>query len=120
MLARRRHVSHTIIWLEEHIGARRSGSRPRLTAESRLLLLVHKAKLRDDILPREEELGERVSPLPELCFAEIPTASQHRYVGNRFSYMESGRRNADPVLLLHGIGGNGGVAIGEAESLDTP
>jgi pimeloyl-ACP methyl ester carboxylesterase len=47
-----------------------------------------------------------IPPLPELCFAESPTASQHRYVGDRFSYMESGRPNADPVLLLHGIGGN--------------
>ena len=47
-----------------------------------------------------------IPPIPELCFAEIPTTSQHRYVGDRFSYMESGRRNADPVLLLHGIGGN--------------
>ena len=46
-----------------------------------------------------------VPPLPELYFAEIPVTSRHRYVGDRFSYMESGRRNADPVLLLHGIGG---------------
>jgi len=47
-----------------------------------------------------------IPPIPELCFAEIPTTSQHRYVGDRFSYMESGRRDANPVLLLHGIGGN--------------
>jgi pimeloyl-ACP methyl ester carboxylesterase len=46
-----------------------------------------------------------VPPLPELCFAEVPATSRHRYVGDRFSYMESGRSDADPVLLLHGIGG---------------
>src|SRR5215467_8037346 len=47
-----------------------------------------------------------ISPLPELCFAEIPTTSRHRYIGDRFSYMESGRSNAEAVLLLHGIGAN--------------
>jgi pimeloyl-ACP methyl ester carboxylesterase len=47
-----------------------------------------------------------VPPLPELCFAEVPATSRHRYVGDRFSYMESGRSDADSVLLLHGIGGN--------------
>src|SRR5919107_823345 len=43
--------------------------------------------------------------LPELSFAEIPATSWHRYVGDRFSYMESGKSNADAVLLIHGIGG---------------
>ena len=47
-----------------------------------------------------------VPPLPEPCFAEVPATSRHRYVGDRFSYMESGRSDADSVLLLHGIGGN--------------
>lgn len=47
-----------------------------------------------------------VPPLPELCFVEIPATSRHRYVGDRFSYMEAGRSDADLVLLLHGIGGN--------------
>jgi pimeloyl-ACP methyl ester carboxylesterase len=47
-----------------------------------------------------------VPPLPELCFAEVPATSRHRYAGDRFSYMESGRSDADSVLLLHGIGGN--------------
>src|SRR6266700_2946960 len=44
--------------------------------------------------------------LPELRFAEVPATSRHRYVGDRFSYMESGRSDADSVLLLHGIGAN--------------
>ena len=45
-------------------------------------------------------------PLPELCFAEIPVTSRHRYVGDRFCYIEAGRVDLAPVLLLHGIGAN--------------
>ena len=30
-------------------------------------------------------------PLPELRFAEIPATSRHRYVGDRFCYMEAGK-----------------------------
>ncbi len=48
---------------------------------------------------------DNVPPLPELRFAEVPATSRYRYVGDRFSYMEAGPTDADPVLLLHGIGG---------------
>src|SRR5208282_6294314 len=44
--------------------------------------------------------------LPELRFAKIPATSRHRYVGDRFCYMEAGRVDLPPVLLLHGIGAN--------------
>ena len=47
-----------------------------------------------------------IPPLPELRFSEIPATSRHRYMGDRFSYMEAGQVDLPPVLLLHGIGAN--------------
>ncbi len=47
-----------------------------------------------------------ITPLPELRFLPIPTQSRHRYLGDRFSYMEARAPGAPTLLLLHGVGAN--------------
>ena len=46
----------------------------------------------------------RPPSLPDLTFA--PVVARDRFTGDRWSYMETGRPDAPPVLLLHGIGGS--------------
>jgi arylformamidase len=49
-----------------------------------------------------------IPPLPELRYCRIPLQAQHRYEGDRFSYMEAGPDTAGvpTIVMLHGIGAN--------------
>lgn len=50
--------------------------------------------------------AQPLPPLPELRFVAIPETSRPHYTGDRFSYMEAGRPDAPPLILLHGVGAN--------------
>lgn len=45
-----------------------------------------------------------IPPLPEMSFTQIQ--DQSKFLGDRWSYMESGNRNAPTIICLHGYGGS--------------
>jgi pimeloyl-ACP methyl ester carboxylesterase len=57
-------------------------------------------------VPIQIPISSTIPPLPELRYARIPFAAQHRYEGDRFTYLQSGPTNTETpvILMLHGIG----------------
>lgn len=79
------------------------------TTRRSLVLILHDAA-QAAAIPTDTWQSERrcsaapPPPLPELRFASV----QHRdhFAGDRWSYIEAGRPDATPIVLLHGIGDN--------------
>lgn len=57
-----------------------------------------------DAHPMISQNLRELPPLPELRLARIPISAQHRFRGDRFSYLEKGPKTAPVILMLHGIG----------------
>ena len=49
---------------------------------------------------------ESLPPLPATQFLRIAPSSRSSYLGDRFSYMQAGSRDAPAIVFLHGIGAN--------------
>ncbi len=58
------------------------------------------------VLPPLTAVAQPAPTLPEMKFVEVPAGARDKFIGDRFSYMETGKPDAPAVLLLHGIGAN--------------